>query len=321
MYHIIVNPASKTGKGKRIWSDLEPILVDNGVDYKVYFSKKPGHVMELVHDLTGYSLAGSPEAVLNLIVLGGDGTLNEVLQGIKDFDRVNIGYIPTGSRDLKLPVDPAECLKNILNCKIPVKMDLGYLEYEGDPVDFVKKGSSSAIPERKRYFDVSMGIGYDAAVCIEAMSSPIKKALNRIGIGKLAYLFIALKQLIKTETVDAELILDDKEPIKLDRFLLAACMIHKYEGGGFKFCPGADYQDGIIDICTAYGISKLTILRGLPLALKGKHFSIKGIEKYSAQKIHIKVSKPCWVHTDGEVSMKNDSVTIQCLKQKINLLK
>ena len=45
MYHIIVNPASKTGKGKMLWADIEPVLIDKGVDFKVYFSKKPGHVI------------------------------------------------------------------------------------------------------------------------------------------------------------------------------------------------------------------------------------------------------------------------------------
>ena len=115
--------------------------------------------------------------------------------------------------------------------------------------------------------------------------------------------------------------LDDDKKLKLKGFIFATCMIHQYEGGGFKFCPDADYTDGILDICVASGVSKLKVLFGLPKALKGKHFSIKGIDRYSASKVKIETSIPCWVHTDGEVKMKNDSVTVTCMKQAFKLLK
>ena len=326
MYHIIVNPASKTGKGKMLWADIEPVLLDKGVDFKVYFSKKPGHVIELVRNITGLGLAGSPDAIIDLIVLGGDGTLNEALQGVSDFDRVRIGYIPTGSsndlaRDLKLPADQITCLNNILACKEPTLMDIGCVEYNNAPAELSRDHKKAENIETKRFFDVSMGIGYDAAVCEEALTSKAKKVLNRFGLGKLIYLLIALKQLIKTKTADVVMTLDDDKKIKLKGFLFATCMIHQYEGGGFKFCPDADYTDGILDICVAAGVSKLKVLFGLPKALKGKHFGIKGIDRYSASKVNIETSIPCWVHTDGEVKMKNDSVTITCMKQAFRLLK
>ncbi|MCR4787356.1 MAG: diacylglycerol kinase family lipid kinase [Lachnospiraceae bacterium] len=326
MYHIIVNPASKTGKGKLLWADIEPVLIDKGVDFKVYFSKRPGHVIELVKNITGLGLAGSPDSIIDLIVLGGDGTLNEALQGVADFDRVRIGYIPTGSsndlaRDLKLSADPIKCLNNILSCKEPSKMDIGCIEYINAPGELSRDHKKAENIETKRFFDVSMGIGYDAAVCEEALTSSMKKALNRIGLGKLIYLCIALKQLIKTKTVDVTMVLDDDKKIELKGFLFATCMIHQYEGGGFMFCPGADYTDGVLDICAASGVSKLRVLFGLPKALKGKHFGIKGIERYSASKVSIVSSSPCWIHTDGEVKMKNDSIVITCKKQALQLLK
>ncbi|MCR4990832.1 MAG: diacylglycerol kinase family lipid kinase [Lachnospiraceae bacterium] len=326
MYHIIVNPASKTGKGKMLWADIEPVLIDKGVDFKVYFSKKPGHVIELVKNITGLGLAGSPDSTIDLIVLGGDGTLNEALQGVSDFDRVRIGYIPTGSsndlaRDLKLPADQITCLNNILSCKEPALMDIGCVEYNSAPAELSRDHKKAENIETKRFFDVSMGIGYDAAVCEEALTSKAKKVLNRFGLGKLIYLMIALKQLISSKTADVVITLDDDKKLKLKGFIFLTCMIHQYEGGGFKFCPDADYTDGILDICVASGVSKLKVLFGLPKALKGKHFSIKGIDRYSASKVKIEASIPCWVHTDGEVKMKNDSVTVTCMKQAFKLLK
>ena len=324
MYHVIVNPASKSGKGKLIWAELEQVLVDRGIDYKVVFSKKPGHVIKLVRDLSGYVLASSPDAVLKLIVLGGDGTLNEALQGISDFSRVEIGYIPTGSsndlaRDLCLPKDPVKCLNNILDCKKPTLMDIGLLQYDNTSDELSRLHDENVLS--RRYFDVSAGIGYDAAICEEALATPLKNVLNKIGLGKLIYLIVALKQLIQTKRCECTMTLDDEKVIKMPQFLFIAAMIHQYEGGGFMFGPGASAFDGKFDICAVTDIRKYMVLLALPTALKGKHFRFKGIERYEASKIHIETRKPCWVHTDGEVSMKSDAITLECLKETLQLLK
>ena len=78
-------------------------------------------------------------------------------------------------------------------------MDLGRLTYLDEDQ-----------PEESRLFAVSCGIGFDAAVCAEAMSSRIKDTMNRIGLGKLTYLGIALKQLITAHKVSCTLTLEDK---------------------------------------------------------------------------------------------------------------
>lgn len=323
MYYIIVNPASRTGKGKSIWAnELEPAIKAKNVEYKVLYSTHAGHVIDLVKDLCQSELQ-KPENVLKLIVLGGDGTLNEVLQGITDFSRVEIGYIPTGSsndfaRDMNLPKSPVECLNNILNCKTPTTMDLGMIKYNSTSDTLSRQHADSIITER--YFDVSCGIGYDASVCEEALKSSTKRILNKIGLGKLVYLIIALKQLFATKNQNCTMILDDDTTIELSDFMFAACMIHQYEGGGFKFCPNANYQDGILEICAVSKVPRLKVLVALPTAMKGDHYKFKGIEKYTAKKIDIKTNVPVWIHTDGEVSMKSDSVTITCEKEAIRLL-
>lgn len=324
MFYIIVNPASKTGKGKAIWSELEPVLVERNIDYKVVFSKKPGHVIRLVRELSSSVISKSPDTILKLIVLGGDGTMNEALQGVSDFSRTQIGYIPTGSsndfaRDLKLAKNPVECLNNILDCKSPTYMDLGVLNFDNTSSELSRLHEENIMS--KRYFDVSAGIGYDAAVCEEALISPMKKILNKIGLGKLVYLFIALKQLLTTKGNNCTITLDDKQVVKSTGFLFAAVMVHQYEGGGFMFCPGADYQDGKFDICTASNIPKLKILCALPTALKGQHFRFKGIDRYSAKKVHIESDIPLWVHTDGEVTMKSNSITLTCEREILQFLK
>ena len=69
---------------------LEPVLEESKIEYKVFFSKEIGHVIKLVRDLSASILKENSDSVMKLIVLGGDGTLNETLQGISDFGRVEV---------------------------------------------------------------------------------------------------------------------------------------------------------------------------------------------------------------------------------------
>lgn len=323
MYYIIVNPASKSGRGAKIWAEIKPVLEQRKVAYEVFFSREAGHVIRLTADLSASLLKSDPDFLLKLIILGGDGTLNEALQGISDFGRVQVGYIPTGSsndmaRDLKLSKNPAAVLDQILSCKEPVLMDLGCLVYEQPPEQLSRQHSGELA--LKRFFSVSSGIGFDAAVCEEALASKFKNILNKIGLGKLTYLSIALKQLIKARKVTCTITLDDDKQIDLPAFLFVACMIHQYEGGGFKFCPGADSGDGLIDICAVGNIPKWLILLALPTAFYGGHYRFRGIDHYTARTVHLETSIPLWVHTDGEVTMKCRSITLTCWQQKLQLL-
>lgn len=317
MYHIIMNPGSKSGKGMSIWQSLESILSERKVSYQLYESTHIGHVTELVRQITS---TGRPA---NLIILGGDGTVNEALQGIENFELVSIGYIPTGSsndlaRALKLSADPKELLLHILEESNPHMIDLGILTYESN-ADVTSRLHSHPT-HRSRYFIVSSGIGFDAAVCEEALSSPIKNALNKLRLGKLTYLCIALKQLFAAKAISCEITLDGSETIYIPKLLFTALMIHPFEGGGFCFCPQADNQDGLLDLCVVGDLPKLLILFALPTAFFGKHYLFPKISHYTASAVQLKTSAPLWVHTDGEVYLKSDWISISCLRQRIRFL-
>lgn len=324
MFYVIVNPASKSGRGRQIWAKLELIFKEREIPYQVVFSKGVGHVTRIVTKLTAPLIDDPDASPIKLIILGGDGTINEALQGISDFDRVYLGYIPTGSsndlaRDLQLPKKPEEILLSILDGKVIRTMDIGTLTYENTSEE--KSELTNENLPISRHFAVSSGIGFDAAVCEEALTSRFKNSLNKLGLGKLTYLVIALKQLIAAQSVSCDIYLDnDLEPIHYKRFLFTAFMIHKYEGGGFKFCPTADYTDGILELCVVGKIPKPVILLALPTAFFGKHFVFPQINHYSASTIKLVTSKPLWVHTDGEVYMKSDSITVTCTPQKIKLM-
>lgn len=317
MYHIIINPASRSGRGAKIWSEqIEPALKESNAVYQTYFSKKAGEVKHLAAQITAEH-PDDPD--LKLIILGGDGTVNEALQGIADPSKVILGYIPTGSsndlaRDLNIPKEPKAALDLILRDAAPRVMDLGRLTYlDADQ------------PEESRLFAVSCGIGFDAAVCAEAMHSPIKDTMNRIGLGKLTYLGIALKQLITARKVSCTLTLEDtvhnrQEDLALPRFLFVTCMSHRYEGGGFMFCPSANDHDGVLDLCSVGNISKGLVLLALPTAFFGKHYFVKGINAHTATRMSITTSSPLWVHTDGEVTRKSCGFRVECLHGAIRMV-
>lgn len=321
MYHIIINPSSKSGKGLSIWKSVETLLSEREIPYRTYISTHIGHVTELTLRIT--SDIPTDSQPINLILLGGDGTVNEALQGIQDFNMVNIGYIPTGSsndlaRALKLRRNPAELMTHILAGTHSRMLDLGILTYESDT--HIESRLHKRPEHRSRYFIVSSGIGFDAAVCEEALSSSIKNTLNKFKLGKLTYLGIALKQLVTAKTVSCEICLDGKTAIRIPKFLFSAFMIHPYEGGGFCFCPQADNSDGLLDLCVVGNLPKLLILFALPTAFWGKHYIFPRINHYTASSVRIKTSIPLWVHTDGEVYLKSDQISISCLKQRLRFL-
>lgn len=299
MLHFIVNPASSTGNGGKIWKEAESKLIKANTPYRLYLTTGTGSAKLYASEITATN-----EPVI-IVVLGGDGTINEVLTGIRDFGLVTLGYIPAGSsndlaRDLMLTRDPESALSSILHPKEYAYMDVGIIKYQNE----------------EKNFGVSTGIGFDAAVCHEALHSKIKNVLNKLHLGKLTYVGIALKQLAKTQKQGCTIILDDTRKIRLDRFYFVTCMIHKYEGGSFMFCPDADYKDGILNVCVAGNLSKPRVLRILPTAYKGKHTHFSGITTYQAKKVTIVTDVPCPVHADGESCGIQSTITMtQDVKQ------
>lgn len=304
MYHFIINPASSTGNGLRIWNRLKEILKEQDIEYTSYLTDGIGSASQIAAGLTEQGCQGT------IVVLGGDGTMNEVLTGIKDYEGITLGYIPTGSsndlaRDLGIPSDPVSALSLVLHPQKYQLSDVGILQ-------------TSNGEEYK--FGVSMGIGYDAAICHEALHSKIKKKLNQWHLGKLTYLIIALKQLIRTKSHDCELILDDEKRIPLHNYIFVTVMIHKYEGGGFMFCPEADCSDGYLDVCLACNVNKFRILRILPTAFKGKHTKYNGIQTLKAKKIRIVTTEKAPVHTDGESAGHQTEITMSIAPKQVRLI-
>ncbi len=307
MYHIIINPASCSGRGISLWKeDVEPTLRKENVKYRSYISRKAGDVATIAKEIW----EANTERPLHFIILGGDGTVNEFLQSIPDTSEVILGYIPTGSsndlaRDLGFPKDPALNLERVLHTGKPTWMDLGTVTMED--------GST-------RRFANSCGIGFDAAVCEQTNRSKVKVAMNKIGLGKLSYLGIALMQLFAAKKVSATLTLKGRKPIEIENMLFTAGMLHRYSGGGFMFGPTANAADGIVNLCCVGDIPKLLVLFALPTAFFGKHFIFHGVNGYDTKEYLLETTAPMWVQTDGEILGRTTSLKVTCEKGAIRMI-
>lgn len=321
MYYFIVNPASASNHAMTVWEKVKNYLEKEKVSYEVFFSKKQGNVEELMRTLC--DLHKNDAVPANIVVLGGDGTFNEAVQGISDFSKFNIGYIPSGSsndfaRALGYSPDPLVSIEKIVNCKEPVPFDVGVLEYLS--ISDEKSCLEAKNASEKRYFNVSCGIGFDAAICEGALRSRLKVFLNKLGLGKLIYGLIALKLVFTDKLCTVKLFMDNGTEIVEEKCRFAVSMNTCYEGGGYKFTPDALPNDGILDICTAGNISPFKLISMMPAATKGNHVKLKQVHIFRTKACEIQSEFPMWVHTDGEVYTKSDNIKISVLEGALRFL-
>ena len=304
-YYFILNPNARTGKGKKIWKDkLLPCLRASHRPWKVFYTHYPGHCTQIVRQLTSRGLP------VTIVILGGDGTLNEAVNGISDFSCVSLGYIPLGSSNDfargmgQKKADPVQTLYNILHKKHEIWLDYGVVQAPG---------------KKEQRFIVSSGIGFDAYVTDDALHSPIKNILNAFHLGKLTYAVIALKQLFLIRLQKASITVDGKT-MKFKRFYFASTHNLPYEGGGFKFAPNASPCDGRLDICVIYDFFKGIIPVLLPTAFFGIHPVFHGVKILRGKHVDISLNKPYPVHTDGETYKPQTQIHIRCEAKKIHFI-
>lgn len=303
MYHFIVNPNARSGLGQKVWKDLEIILKTRNIDYEVHYTKYQKHATSITQKITS---DGNEHTI---VALGGDGTVNEVVNGIVDFDKTILGYIPIGSsndfaRGLKLPKEPEKALETILTCPHLHLMNVGELRYKN----------------KLRRFAVSSGLGFDADIVHESVVSPVKYILNKMKLGKLTYVLVAVHRLFLTTPCKLTITLDNKEKLTFPKAYFIALMNNRYEGGGAMFCPKADNGDDMLDFAVAYDMPKLKVLCMFPTAFIGKHTLFKGVYIGKASQIEIESENPLPVHTDGEPIFLQSKLSACCAPQKIRVI-
>ena len=255
---IICNPRSGKGKPLTYAPRLIESIQQHGFTYTLYTNELPAN-------LGGFT---------DLIILGGDGTLNFVLNHFKNI-LIPIGYIPCGTgNDFGYLVQGRKSIEHYLT---------DALFAEAKPID--------AGLCNNRIFINGVGIGFDGWV--------VKRLLaKRFFTGKAAYYSTVISLLLFYRETPVQLLIDGKSYTQ-KLFMFSAANGKTY-GGGFKVAPLADVQDGVLESVVIQDIPLLKRLRYLPVIEKGKHLTLPFIHYQQAQHIIIKSDIPLEAHLDGE---------------------
>lgn len=304
MYYFIVNEQGGSGKAKKTWAKVQKLLEKSKTEYKALFTQKDISASDIARNIS--SLDGHK----NIVVAGGDGTINEVLNGLGNFEDISLGVIPTGSgndfaRGIGISKNTRKTLSRILASDGIRKIDLGRVHYDDG---------------RTRLFGISSGLGMDAIVCKKALVSKLKNVLNKIGLGKFTYILYTIHTLFSMSTDTFRISFDGAEPQVFEKLIFIAMMNCVAEGGGVKMAPQAKVDDGKLSICIAAGIKKLTAFFYFPLLIVGKHKKLRGFTLTDCQKLEITSGQPATLHLDGEYGGEVTHITVDSLKQKLSIL-
>ena len=306
MYYFIVNTWARTGNAVHIWDEVKVILKKENVPYKAFETSFEGHATELAKELSE-----NATEVINIIILGGDGTINEVVNGIVDFEKVRLGIIPTGTgndfaRNLGIKGTTEEIVCDILNCQKGTKIDIGAVCWGEE--------------KKRRLFNISSGLGFDALVCKKALNSKVKKICNSLHLGKLSYLVLTVQSLFSMKTYTGKMTFGKNPDNSYKRVVFAAAMNLRAEGGGVPMAPSSNPCDGTIPFCVAADIPKLVLPFCLILLVLGKHENLKYFHTFHDTECYIHTDSPAVLHADGEYLADVTDVWYECLPCKLELL-
>lgn len=314
MFEAVINPAGAGGAAMQTWQKTKDLLEQYHLPYREHFSKKEYGIRELVSELTA-------EGETDLLIIGGDGSMNEAVNGICSFEKTRLAFIPSGSgndlaKALNIPSDPEILVRILLDNQVKRHINIGR-------VTFLNRFDGNGRPAEggfSRLFNISSGIGFDAAICEEVQRSAAKKVLNQIHLGKLIYLYVAVHQIFTAKRTAARITLDHKETFTYPSLLLTVGMNTAFEGGGFRFAPDADPGDSLLDFCIADNLSQWDFFRIFPYAYSGAHTKFKGIYIKRGRTAEIETDEPVWVHTDGEIDWQSTHIILELLDEKLRMM-
>ena len=278
---VIVNPVAGANSTRRKWPRLSRLLKYIGLSFDHEYTEGVGHAIELAK-------AAVADGYRYMVAVGGDGTVNEVANGIlhsADASSMDLGIISTGTgsdfaRSAGIPrhyVSACSCLTSSRRFLI----DVGVVEFQS-------KGESS-----RRFFVNAAGIGFDAAA-VEAT-----ERLPKYFGGTIPYLVGLLRTLLGYRNKSVVLRIGDKS--EKARILSVVVSNGSYIGGGMHVAPEASLNDSLLDVVVIGDIGKFDLLKSLPMVYKGTHGNHTKVSIEKATKITVESSERVLVHADGEL--------------------
>jgi diacylglycerol kinase (ATP) len=297
---IVHNPSAGRGRAARCLAELTKTMGDAGIAYDVVSTRKSG-------DGVALAARGSQEGYAIIVAAGGDGTINEVINGMAlaapESETIGpIGVYPIGggndlAHSLQLEAD-ATALAYAIQNKIIRHVDLGLATVR------------SPTGEVQRYFHNSLGYGLEASVTQE--SNRIRNLSG--GVLYLVAAFRALQSYATPRTVVKWIDEDGRAAAVEQEITLLSIGNARRTGGGFYLTPEAQVDDDLFDVAMAGAMSRIRLLSLLPRALLGKHTGAKSVHMLRCRQIVVKSEESLPVHMDGEVVMA-DAIEAEAVVQ------
>jgi YegS/Rv2252/BmrU family lipid kinase len=287
MYHIIVNSNRLKGKYCDELEKVKAVFDRAGKDYVIHTTNRAGHATEIAEKLT------SADKEQTIIAMGGDGTLHEVLNGIKDVEKCSLGLIPLGTGNdfaatANIPFDARQAAE-IIAFKAPSKIDFIQLSNGLRSINAV-------------------GAGIDVDV--------LKRTYAGTNTGKNKYYKAFIQSIKHYKSFNFTVQYDGKK--EKHNGILACLGNGKQIGGGIKLFPDADLRDGYMDLIIVDYLSKFrTLIAFIKLAL-GKINSVKEATHVKCKSVtFIPDGEPQTVQAEGELY---DGITLdaQLISGKLN---
>ena len=279
IYHFILNP--KSGRSRK-HQDIENIIksacTKRQLSYHIYYTTCAGDATEYVASMIKIS-----QEKQRFICIGGDGTLNEIVNSAPCNPNVEFGIIPNGSGN--------DFVRNFTKTNLFSKIDA---QIDGEPV------SLDLIKCNDIYCVNMVNIGFDCAVAKEAAT--IKK--NKLITPGFAYTVGVLKVVFRKIGKKMRIIFDDDE-VWDDEFTLTAIGNGRYCGGGYCAAPRAVMNDGLLDICAINKISRFTFFSLIKSYKNGTYLSnekaLRVIKHKQASHFRMEFPYPEPICIDGEI--------------------
>ena len=304
-WYIVVNPKAGSDKCQEDWPEIKKLLEEKGFDFEFVVTEHQRHAIELVQNAV-------EKGFRNFISVGGDGTLNEVINGIflkhqKLLPEIKLGVVTVGTgndwgRTHHMPAEYSKMVDVIKKGHL-FGHDIGKAKYRFDHED------------ANRYFINIAGMGFDAMV---AKKVNVMKEKGYRGL--FVYMYSLLSSLIRFKPTRL-IIYSDGEMIYSDSTFLASIGICRYNGGGMMLLPDAVPNDGLFDLTIIRKVSRLKVMANIKNVFDGSFVKIKEVERFQGKSFTV-ISEPPHalnLETDGE-SLGNAPLDFEVIPRAINMI-
>jgi YegS/Rv2252/BmrU family lipid kinase len=299
---VIVNPNAGNGRGRKDWEKISALLSKTDLSFAVNFTERKGHAIDL-------TLKALSEGFRKIITVGGDGTLNEVVNGVFTNKSclttdISLSLIPVGTgndwgRMFGIPLDYEKAVK-IISERKTLLHDVGLVSFY------------NGTEKKNRYFINIAGLGFESVV---VRKTNIQK--DKGHGGKLIYFYNLLSSLLKYRNTRAEIIIDG-EITHADVFSLNVGN-GRYCGGGMRQTPRALPDDGLLDVTIIKGMGKFEIIRNLKILYDGTILRHPKVDWYKCKNIKVSSESEMYAEADGE-SLGQTPAEFNIIPEGINII-